>query len=262
MKAVYHGAENWRELHQQDLIAAGLLPAPIPVTAPLPASEGTPRTDAVEKGAGVRFETWAGYYGLMRDFARTLERELADAKEPVTGCIEEAWRADAGWARAGELERNLSVLRTLLATAENKIAEFEKYRRFNIEKTDDGYRICEGTHDKHESCEFVEYVPASRLATDEKERENLREYVGAQLYMSDFSTADQLRAAYEELRARLTPSASQSAEMEKRAIECAKAILTADLPAMSSFLTPGQCNDARVAKVAAIIANRFTTPTQ
>jgi hypothetical protein len=182
MKAVYHGAENWRELHQQDLIAAGLLPAPIPVTAPLPASEGTPRTDAKVLLWNLSSRELEEAYSKQRlgvdgrdingklvpaDFARSLELELAEANRELGEVQKRKIDACIAWTEAND---ELASLRTLLATAE-------------------------------------------------KERDNLREYVGAQLYMSDFSTADQLRAAYEELRARLTPSASQSAK--KRVEECA-----------------------------------------
>jgi hypothetical protein len=220
----------------EDKIKAFLaLPAPIPVTAPLPAGEGTPRTDAVE--------TWHRNVGegkvVPADFARTLERELTEAKDRIAveqNCLQK------------ELTR-IASLRTLLATAESLNVELQESNKRALADSDE---------------------LTTKLATAEKERDRLKEWK-AQLYIR---LNERRRIFFGDIpgiyvpiaeESRLTPSASQSAEKRAVAVACAKQLLMRvipSLPTMSCYLTAGQALDARAEIVAAEILKHFTTPTQ
>jgi hypothetical protein len=229
----------------EDKIKAFLaLPAPIPVTAPLPASEGTPRTDAVE--------TWHRNVGegkvVPADFARTLELELTEAKNRIAveqNCLQK------------ELTR-IASLRTLLATAENLNTELQESNKRVLSDADE---------------------LATKLATAEKERDEARRLVVSSFYedekpffrqgvptheLEEVVTAKQMDGLCEKI-ARLTPSASQSTEMEKRVEACARAIQNNMLESLPKEHLPKnwkELNELDVVTVASIIRRHFTTPTQ
>jgi hypothetical protein len=44
-----------------------------------------------------------------------------------------------------------------------RVETLERQRRWNIERTDDGLRVCENDHHRSRDCEWTEYVPKGLL---------------------------------------------------------------------------------------------------
>jgi hypothetical protein len=198
----------------------GLYPTPttpVPVTAPLPASEGTPRTDALCRELSSIGQC---HRRLRRKrylaHARTLERELAEAKHELSAVQLRKIDACIAWTEAQD---ELASLRTLLATAEK-----ERDRLNGII-----HGIFPGTAALHEI---------------------LRQAGCVSVRQADY---DELQA----LRARLTPSVSQSAEMEKVAAGAAEIG-----KGFTDSITGARSDNFPDSAIAAILSRHFTTPTQ
>jgi hypothetical protein len=211
--------------------AQQLLPAPIPVTAPLPASEGTPRTDGAVVGNYQKLvpgEPKPTEF-VLADFARTLEKELVEAK----AAQERHLNGGKEWCRvANEALNEIRSLRTLLATAEKERDEATGWMRT---LTND-YAVLRG---------------------------NLRTLLLQNAVPSNMGWTDD--NIVEALCARLTPSASQSVEKRAVAVACAKQLLMRVMPDLRSMSTFANVDDAlewRAGVVADEILKHFTTPTQ
>jgi hypothetical protein len=244
------------------------LPAPIPVTAPLPASEGTPRTawalsrvlSRAEAAEDIPVEAnWRVAVSEMTDFARTLELELNEAKERLKGAAvgaSEAHKQYAIYERQLMEQRDahwkeLATLTAQLTAAQNKLFSSEAEAQMERERASD---------------------IATLLATAEKERDEAIQAVGeANMKLSE---AHQEGIKVGQLEARLTAPASPAtpdpdnlqshralvmmsvspATPDKRVEECAREITALE----RTFTHPGQFQ----AGLIAILSRHFTTPTK
>jgi hypothetical protein len=223
------------------------LPAPIPVTAPLPASEGTPLVlghPATAEWCRAVDEHHAATEGLLAEAKSSVRWALAerDRAEREKDASYEHFKAVDDERKQGqekafaELQRALNEtasLRTLLATAE---------------KERDEARFQAGINEQHLKRE------------EERARESHLFFI-AVLDALNIESIGSVATLRKQVLARLTPSASQSAEagQDKRAEACAMEIQAAwD----EYYELSGYKKAPAVPDYTAIIAKHFTTPTQ
>jgi hypothetical protein len=211
---------------------APFLPAPIPVTAPLPASEGTPHVLQVRLNPETEHFTEVVYLG---DYRR-LELELsAVQKRKIDACI--AWT---------EAQDELASLRTLLATAEKERDELRV--ELSVTKTN----LVIASANARRNGELADRLSADARLTPSASH--------AQDCDTKDGNPDGIRKP-----CNCGASASQSAEMEKRVEECAREIQDNMLKSLPKEHLPKNwkaLNELDVATVASIIRRHFTTPTQ
>jgi hypothetical protein len=212
---------------------APFLPAPVPVTAPLPAGEGTP-SDAIGMADDALLELYQQISGRVSMY--NTETQIARMFE-----------------LRGVLRDRFASLRTLLATAENLNTELQESNKRVLSDADE---------------------LATKLATAEKERDEARRLVVSSFYedekpffrqgvptheLEEVVTAKQMDGLCEKI-ARLTPSASQSAEMER--VEELKREVEEVLLTGGRYLRGAESTAVAAERLVALFTRHFTASTQ
>lgn len=121
-------------------------------TPPVPPNPAAPvRQEEGEWAASFRGRDYIVYSG---------EREILRVKDAVEETI------------AAVDDLILAFNASLRDKTEQEKTEQNYHRRWNIEQTPDGFRICKGEHDKSQSCEWIELVVATEQTLGEPEQQD------------------------------------------------------------------------------------------
>lgn len=90
--------------------------------------------------------------------------EAADEIDRLTAEVLEQCRLNGlGSEREAALMGKVERLTARVAELEGALKNERSTRRWNMEITATGFRVCKGEHEKSEECDFVDYVPATLL---------------------------------------------------------------------------------------------------
>jgi hypothetical protein len=179
-------------------------------------SSNSPRTDA---HVAMPHQIQHDYQVVPADFARTLERELTEAKRDINNQerVADAWYKEMH-GPGGYREREDS-LRTLLATAEKELLDTRNALEIATRSADEQMRYKrEAEKERDEAVRNLDrYLESAvrNMGGKTFPKHHLIDEI-AKTIQHHYERSERLAEA----EARLTPSASQSAEMEKSADEC------------------------------------------